>query len=153
MTEYRITKYDPENRIDGKYALNEWTSMSDIGESFDDGVLTRDQYMQVEQNYVDCCLELLRKAGISQLMVCSPEYYDERTQLPDVLSEEEAIRKAIRCCLQEKCWAKLENKDFFIHFGYDYNMYVGTGLPAAVVQDTSRKYELFCEVKSSPYCI
>lgn len=151
MIEYKITKYDPQNRIDGKYTVHEWTSVSDIGKLFDDGVLTYDQYMQVERRYVDCCMELLQKAGVSKLLVGFPEYYDEALQLPNVLSTESEIQRVIVGCLQEKCWAKLENKNFFIHFGYDYNMYVGTDLPIAQVWKISQKHGLFCEVKRSPY--
>lgn len=151
MIEYKITKYDPQNRMDGKYTVHEWTSISDIGKSFDDGVLTYDQYVQAEQRYIDCCMDLLQKADISCLLVCSPEYYDDGVQLPDILSTERAIRSAIRDCLREKCWAKLENEGFFIHFGYDYNMYVGTDFSVSDVKAISRKYNLFSEVIKSPY--
>lgn len=153
MIEYKITKYNPLNRIEGKYTVLEWTSISDIGKVFDDGVLTYSRYAQVERRYIDCCIELLQKAAVSELLVGSPEYYDEGLRLPDILSTESEMRRAIMCCLREKCWAKLENSDFFIHFGYDYNMYVGTNLSVTVVQETSKKHSLFCEVKNSPYCI
>lgn len=153
MIEFLITKYNPQNRIEGKYTAHEWTSISDIGKLFDDGVLTYSRYKQVERRYIACCIELLQKAGISELVVSSPEYYDEGLFLPSVLSTEREIQETIMNCLQEKCWAKLENRNFFIHFGYDYNMYVGTNLSVTVVQETSKKHSLFCEVKSSPYSI
>lgn len=153
MIEYNITKYNPRNRIEGKYTVHEWTSVSDIGKLFDDGVLTYSRYIQVEQRYIDCCIELLQKADVSELLVGAPEYYNEGLRLPGILSTESEIRRTIMYCLQEKCWAKLESKDFFIHFGYDYNMYVGTNLSVTVVQETSKKHCLFCEVKNSPYSI
>jgi len=38
---YRITKYNPMNRdANGAYLLNEWTSFSDIGKTFDGKTLT-----------------------------------------------------------------------------------------------------------------
>ena len=37
MKEYRISKYDPQFRVNGAYQKNEWTSISDIGKVFDDG--------------------------------------------------------------------------------------------------------------------
>jgi hypothetical protein len=30
-----------------------------------------------------------------------------------------------RLILREKLWCKLESKDMFVHFGYDYYMYIG----------------------------
>lgn len=153
MIGYKITKYNPQNRIEGKYTVHEWTSISDIGKLFDDGVLTYDQYIQVERRYIDCCIELLQKAGVSELYVGTPEYYNEGLCFPSILSTESEIRRAIMCCIQEKCWAKLRNKDFFIHFGYDYNMYIGTNLPVTFVQEITQKYNLFCEQKDSPYSI
>lgn len=30
------------------------------------------------------------------------------------------INSFMKDCLREKCWAKLEANDFFLHFGYDY---------------------------------
>lgn len=151
MMEYKITKYDPQNILNGKYSVHEWTSISDIGKLFDDGVLTYNQYIQVERRYIDCCIELLQIAGISKLSVRNPEYYEDGARLPNVLNTEREIRSAIMRCLQEKCWAKLENKNFHIHFGYDYNMYVGTNLPNTFVHEISEKHNLFCEEKKSPY--
>lgn len=151
MMEYRITKYNPQNRLDGKYIVHEWTSISDIGKLFDDGILTHNQYMQIERGYVECCIELLQKACISELFVSASEYYDEVPHFPNFLYSENEIRRAIMCCLREKCWLKLESEDFFIHFGYDYNMYVGTDLPVFFVQEIAKKHGLFCEEQKSPY--
>ena len=44
MVEYRITKYNPANRIDGIYITEEWTSFSDIGKIFDGTKLTQTEY-------------------------------------------------------------------------------------------------------------
>jgi hypothetical protein len=40
MNEYRICKYNPRFRVNGVYIKDEWTSVSDIGKTFEDGVLT-----------------------------------------------------------------------------------------------------------------
>lgn len=52
MKEYRISKYDPQFRVNGSYQKNEWTSISDIGKVFDDGVLTLAEYLRVENEYI-----------------------------------------------------------------------------------------------------
>ncbi len=151
MTEYRISKFNPQNRLNGIYQISEWTSVSDIGKEFDSGILTEDQYKRVEAAYIDCSIEILRKADVSGLLVCSPEYYDEKIRFPEVLYAEIDIRRAIMCCLQEKCWVKLEASSFFIHFGYDYYMYIGTDLPCILIEKIVKKYNLFCERALSPY--
>lgn len=151
MTEYRITKYNPQNRVNGIYIVHEWTSIGDIGKTFDAGVLSYSQYKKVEQAYIDCCIALLRQAGISELSVCCPEYHDMDIRFPPLISNEKDIRQIIMYCLQEKCWAKLESKQFFIHFGYDYYMYVGTDLSCSLVDTVTQRYDLFCEVFQSPY--
>lgn len=149
MREYRITKYNPQNRVNDIYNVDEWTSISDIGKTFDAGALSYMRYKKVEQAYIDCCIALMHQAGILELSVCSPEYYDTDIRFPPVVSNEGDIRQIIKCCLQEKCWAKLETKSFFIHFGYDYYMYVGTDLSCSLVEEITRRYNLFCEKLSS----
>lgn len=151
MTEYRISKYNPQRRENGIYQVHEWTSICDIGKMLDGGVLTYSQYKITEQSYIDCCIEILQKSGVTSLTVRIPEYYDDEIQLPSVLDTEDDIRMVIMSCLQEKCWTKLETNNFFIHFGYDYYVYVGTQLPHTLVEETVKKYNLFCEIFSSPY--
>ena len=151
MKEYRITKYNPQNRVNGIYIVNEWTSISDVGKTFDAGVLLYTQYKKVEKAYTDCCVALIRCAGISKLSVCCPEYYDTDIRFPTDVSNEWDIRQIVMCCLQEKCWVKLEAENFFVGFGYDYYMYIGCTIPRSLVEELSQRYGLFCEVFPSPY--
>lgn len=151
VNEYRITKYDPAKRIDGVYTADEWTSISDIGKTFASGTLFYDRYKETENAYIDCCIALLRRSGISKLSVTHPEYYAADIRFPKCVSNEKDIRWIIMCCLQEKGWAKLESTDFFIHFGYDYYLYVGTNLSQSVVNEICKHHGLFCEAFQSPY--
>ena len=62
--EIRLSKYDPKYRRKGNYAKDDWTAVSDIGKVFDDGIkFTKRHYLECEQMYVDCILELLRRCG------------------------------------------------------------------------------------------
>lgn len=151
MFEYRITKYNPANRIDGRYAVDDWTSFSDVGKSFDKIELTYEKYLETETAYIDCCADLLSKAQILSLSIEQAECYSEDILLPSSVSDISVIRQLIAACLREQCWFKLTGKDFFIHFGYDYYMYIGSVLPTATVKKTAIKYGLFCEQYSSPY--
>ena len=151
MREYRITKYNPINRVEGIYSIEEWTSVSDIGKIFANGVLTYEEYEKTENAYIDCCIELIKESAISQLWIYDAEFYDKDICFSQSVFKESDIRLLIKYCLQEKCWAKLKAKNFFIHFGYDYYMYVGTGLPVELVNKIAKKHGLFCEIHRSPH--
>ena len=151
MTEYRITKYNPSNRINGVYIADEWTSFSDIGEAFAGATLSKDVYLKTEQAYIDCCVELIEKAKISKLYIKQVEYYTENVRFPSSISNTQEIRQVITACLREQCWLKLIAKDFFIHFGYDYYMYIGSILPDNCVAEIVAQHGLYCEQYTSPY--
>lgn len=151
MRRYRITKYDPQYRNGlGIYVRNEWTSIADIGKQFEDGILTEAAYEEVESNYIQCCMDLIHAAAIGSLRIVQPEIYDNTASLPGAVSNDREMSEVIREILREKCWAKLEAHRFFIHFGYDYYMYVGTSVPKCDVAEIARKYHLFCELSGSP---
>ncbi|MGN0590451.1 hypothetical protein, partial [Ruminococcus sp.] len=128
MITYRITKYNPFNRVDGVYIADEWTSISDIGKVLGGTMLSRDAYLKTELAYIDCCVELIKYAQVSKLSIKQAEYYKENLRFPTSIFSVQDIRQVITACLREQCWLKLVSKDFFIHFGYDYYMYIGTVL-------------------------
>ena len=151
MLEYRITKYDPANRVAERYVVDDWTSFSDIGKRFNNVELTYEKYLKTETAYIDCCIDLLSKAQIPVLSVEQAESYSDAINIPSKISSIIELRKFMTACLREQCWFKLTNEKFFIHFGYDYYMYVGTALPSDVVEQTAIKYGLFGELFPSPY--
>ncbi len=151
MLECRITKYNPANRINGRCIVDEWTSFSDIGKHFGETKLTYEKYLETENAYINCCIDLLLKAQVLCLSVAQAECYSEDIHLPSQVSDVAEIRNIIASCLREQCWFKLTCKDFFIHFGYDYYMYIGTMLPAATVENIVTRYGLFFEHYPSPY--
>ena len=153
VTEYRITKYNPTNRINDVYMVDEWTSFSDIGKVFAGTVLSEDVYMKTEQAYIDCCMELIEKAKVSKFYIKQAEYYTENICFPSSVSNAQEIRGVITACLREQCWLKLISDDFFIHFGYDYYMYIGSSLPTESVIEAATHHGLYCEQYSSPYCL
>ena len=151
MTEYRITKYNPIHRINGVYMADEWTSFGDIGKVFDGSVLSQDAYLKTEQAYIDCCMELIEKAKVSKFYIKQAEYYTENVRFPSAISNTQEIRQVITACLREQCWLKLVAKDFFIHFGYDYYMYIGSALSRQIIAEITTKHGLFCEEYHSPH--
>ncbi len=52
--DYVIIKYDPKFRNEnGGYLKDEWTAISDIGEEFDSIVFTYEEYIKIENKYVE----------------------------------------------------------------------------------------------------
>ena len=151
VTEYRITKYNPTNRINDVYMADEWTSFSDIGKVFGGTILSQSAYLKTEQAYIDCCINLIEKAKIAKLYIKQAEYYTENVRFPSTIFNTQEIRQVITACLREQCWLKLVAKDFFIHFGYDYYMYIGSALSGQIVAEITAKHGLFCEKCHSPY--
>jgi len=152
MNEFRITKYNPQYRLNGIFLRNEWTSISDIGKEFDDGILTTEIYTAVENAYIQFCLEISMLTNTQEFNVTNIELYDNSICVPSsASSKDDSLRKVIKWCLREQCWAKLESEHCFIHFGYDYNMYIGTEIPLQSVSIIAHRFGLFFEPCSSPY--
>lgn len=151
MKEYRITKYNPSNRVNDVYMADEWTSFSDIGKVFGGTLLSQEVYLKTEQAYIDFCIELIEKSKISNLHIEQAEYYAENMHFPTSISNTQEIRHVVAACLREQCWLKLTSKDFFIHFGYDYYMYIGSSLSAESLTEIAIRHGLYCEQYPSPY--
>ena len=58
VNQYRVTKYDPANRVNGEYTKDEWTSMYDVGRSYNGKVFTFEEYLKVEKSYLDVSMPL-----------------------------------------------------------------------------------------------
>ena len=168
MYAWRITKYDPAFRDEGgAYLKYDWTSVSDIGKSFDGDVLTPTQYCRVENAYIETAMSFVADAGLDAVTVTYVENHGTRIQqssdLPSIrldpalivtgmLVTGDALADACRLTLREKVWCKLGAPNgFYLHFGYDYYMYVGS--PAASLNSIAvgKAQGLFIEPMLSPY--
>ena len=143
MNSWRITKYNPKYRNElGHYKKHEWTSVSGIGEVFNGEVLCADEYLRVENLYIDAVLEILECNGIDKLTVNSLEKHRSmkweikpnknlkrirwRIKSNDNIQKDD-LSDVIKLILREQFWCHLEHENkMFVHFGYDYYMYVGS---------------------------
>ncbi len=154
--DYSISKYRPQfYNHQFCYTRNEWTSISDIGKSFDDGVLTTNEYLETEQHYIDTAIELARKSGCSYLTVDYLEgktkdivqWAEKHSSDFNLLRSAKKIRQGwkipvsdcadyLRLCLRECCYAEFSNysHNFHIQFGYEYYMCIHTELPKSQVE-------------------
>lgn len=161
MPVFRISKYDPSLRdADGAYNRNEWTSHGDIGKVFDGAVLTLAEYLVVEARYLEILAEFLEWGRVEKLQVCGLEANDRASlqscrgaAIPDLSEgawlDEATIRDVARLVLREVLWCRLEGRGFYVHFGYDFYMYIGG---VALIGDPPAVPGLFVEmIDESPY--
>jgi hypothetical protein len=172
MNSWRITKYNPIYRdINGRYLKNEWTSISDIGKSYEGKLFTVEDYIRTEKLYTDAIVGFMRELQISVLQVSELEknsagivskqhegqyskevieiFHSVKDQQLLTVKEVEQISKLI---LREQLWCKLScGRSFFVHFGYDYYMYIGSERACEDVIKTIKRSGLFVEQLESPY--
>ena len=164
MFHWRITKYNPKMRNrDGSFSGNEWTSYSDIGKKYHNQEFTYQQYMEIENKYIQSILLFMNCLGINSLRLSkleknnSPNFGDlnihkffDSLKEGNILNKDEIVKVA-RMVLREIMWCKLESRNMYVHFGYDYYMYLGT---TEVCEEAIKKIEdfgLFIEPFKSPY--
>jgi hypothetical protein len=165
---WRITKYDPIHRNEcGHYLQDEWTSISDIGRIYDGHEFTADSYRVIENAYVATALEFLAEAGCDGLKIIGlepPRLLEQTAKyLQDIALDPRAVStdsivagvdldNLCRMVLREILWCKLESESgFYLHFGYDYYMYVGSPCLSERSIAYGRQQNLFIEEMESPY--
>ncbi|MBC1551231.1 hypothetical protein HB901_00800 [Listeria booriae] len=166
MYEYRITKYNPAFRnSNGTFLKDEWTSYSDVGGTFSGVALSLDDYLLIENQYICAVVSLMEYSCIGELSIKGLEVrdddFDENTtdemmKLLEVIKSSEKVNivdipSICRLILREYIWAKLEVKTMFVHFGYDYYMYIGLVQEPREAIEQIRNGGLFVEKYSSPY--
>ena len=152
--QYRVTKYDPRFRDPtGAYTRDDWTAVSDIGRSFEGVVLTNGEYDRVETAYASTAVAMLAEAGVESLKVTGLEQhgnmgapFDENAVVS--LSN---IAEVARSVLRQEYWCRLESPEAFVHFGWDYYMYVGIPKVPSLALAQAHERGLFVEVCESPY--
>lgn len=156
MHRFRVTKYDPAFRTAaGAYQKEEWTSFSDVGRSFSGTTLSREDYLRVESAYVDAAAAFLAEDRSPELRVVGLEIRGDHPGVPaeGSLTTREDFPSICRSILRGDFWCKLEADGRFVHFGWDYYMYVGVLHPCESAISKAKSLGLFVEDFDSPYLI
>ena len=175
LTNYRITKYNPQKRdSQGAYLdFEEWTSISDVGKATA-LFLTYEAYEEIENAYVAAVKTVLKEKNRFALNTSDVELHhvesDFRTfeidgrlaslsvdfskEIVDIrdgvtLSGSE-LDKFIRLILREVIWMKLFNDVMVVTFGYDYYMYVECEELQAITIAEIEKSGLYVEAFAIP---
>ena len=154
MFQYRVTKYDPQFRdAGGAFLCDDWISFGDIGSEFEGTVLTLEAYLRVEDTYVEVALAFLREADFSCVRCVAVENHAANPAAPDEGTSVAVERWAplIRAVLRSEWWCRFESAGAFLHFGYDYYMYIGVPVRCAQSVAFSHRRGLFVEPFLSPY--
>jgi hypothetical protein len=154
MMHWRVTKYDPAYRnSSGAFQQEDWTSFDDIGRAFCGKILTMADYEKVEARHVSSCIHFVQEAGLSELIATDIE----KNTLDFDLAEGMVINlhelpRVVRAILRCQVWCKLEVRPlFYLHFGYDYFMYVGCQRDLTASIYFATRNGLFVEDCASPY--
>lgn len=167
---WRITKYNPANRINGVYTKQEWISIGDIGNLYSNAEFLIEHYLQTESLYIMAIISIMKEININSLQVTNLDKHDfgflddrfhfiysvEMKELysniknGDYISGNE-LELLCKLILREKLWCKLQSSSMFVHFGFDYYMYIGSGLECSDSLELISNSGLFIEPFRSPY--
>lgn len=142
---YRVSKYDPQYRINGIYQKDEWTAISDVGKVYEGKMFTEDEYCNVEQSYVDFVFCVCNNQNIDLLTVKNFENYNDLTWENGQKLNLSNSASFIKSCLREECWGRLVSKDFVFETGYDYYMLIQCNLSLDIMEQLANQYHLFVE--------
>ena len=144
---YEIVKYHPAGYKDRIYTFDDWTSISDIGKIFRTGILSADDYIKVEDSYVNTILTVMSETDCHYLTIEYVEAYDDeivkrmkeykqRYNIPVLdpipnLKKGKEVSKNEAAVLFRLCLRGLfdinfsfKSKKLKIEFGYDYYLYI-----------------------------
>ena len=154
MHQFRVTKYDPAFRdAAGAYTQHDWTSFSDIGRLFGGVTLSDVEYLRVESAYIETAMKFFREDNAPALRVVGIENSIRSGNAPTegLLLSVEDLANVCRSVLRDEFWCRFEAGGRFLHFGYDYYMYVGVKNDCASAIRAAQEMGLFVERFASPY--
>lgn len=152
MHQYRVTKYDPQLRVNGAYTRHEWTSIADVGNEFSGSIFTMSDYERAEQRHIAFLCALAAREDAFPLTLEALE--DHREHSPWQEGQQitpHDLPAIVRDVLREECWCRLTAPGFFIHFGYEYYMYVGCTHTPEAIAALAAEHALYAEPMTSPY--
>lgn len=145
LTATSITKYNPVYRDeDGLYTKDEWIGFFQVGEVINGEMLTLEDYLQVEEKYIQSAIAFFRFHGCKEIVLNDIEknepfqsglphsgelqlvYNSLKNGMPVSVEDLGIIIKLI---LRDYIWAELfspESDLVAVRFGYDFYMYVNS---------------------------
>jgi hypothetical protein len=131
--------------------LDEWTSFSDIDNPKYN--LSLEKYLEIENAYLEAIKKVLKLNKATNFIFKNVEN-NTSFQVPKESNNADKIIEIATKCLREELWCKIMSPHkLFIHFGYDYYIYIGSTkeLSTEIISEIE-KLGLFVElIDKSPY--
>ncbi|SRX75231.1 hypothetical protein [Aequorivita antarctica] len=162
-----IIKYNPAYRDkEGTYIKNEWTSYSEIGNSFDGEIFTLKKYLEVEEKYVEAffmvksffhtkSIEIIHVFKHSEDLSAS-DFSDDslfktykNINIGDVIYSEDVLSNIIILALREYFEVELlvdRRSRSEILFGFDYYMYLKTNIDVDLLLNEISEIGLYTSI-------
>lgn len=164
--EYVIYKYRPEYYGEDGYTLNEWTDFCDIGKTFYDGILTKEEYLKWENRYLSALRDIAEACGCQFLTIRylsvfpkslktdlkkSPFSEDACLGLPYFLSLHEEQRltlgnaiEVFRFGMRNYIDVSLANRShlFRCYMGNEFYLHLFIPLTESTISEISERYHL-----------
>lgn len=165
---WRISKYDPARRdANGHYLVDDWTFFAQVGQTFGGKQLTYKDYVSVESAYVRSAMLFLLEADLNSLHISELQIpldtTEANSQIQDIRLDPMTLQNGgvyaqtplediIRLALREVIACKLEEPNtFYMHFGWDYYLYIGSSSRSSKAIEAARLNGLYVEPMISPY--
>ena len=147
QNQLRISRYRPGVP---QSATSTWTSMSDVGHVFDDGLLSQAEYERVEQLYLAALVALLDDAGRPELLVSDVQLSPSASAAARAVRDgaRVTVPDAVEICrleLREELSCRLDDERFYVHVGFDYYLYLGCERVSPAVIAAIEESGLFVE--------
>jgi hypothetical protein len=140
----RIAKYLPDFYDEnGAYKREEWTSVTDVGESFGGEYFTLSDYLATEAKYINVLKEFIKYSAPLDTFALvkiekhsigeQPIYTERQIEIFDKLGDADSLtfpisdlHNVLSLLLREDIWGEihLRNINTVIHVGYDYYVYI-----------------------------
>ncbi|MEK8205425.1 hypothetical protein NST41_07530 [Paenibacillus sp. FSL L8-0696] len=152
------------------YKNEEWTSISEVGRVFSAEKFLLEHYLETESLYITAINLIMNENNLNTIQVVDLEkyYFDvEKAEFRDIYTDEmKSVYNSVKngdyismyelkllsqLILREKIWCKFQSREMFVHFGFDYYMYIGS---VKECKDSLIKISssgLFVESFESPY--
>ena len=166
---HEIVKYAPSGyNKDGIYTSDDWTSISDIGKSFNGKILSVKDYLKVEEQYVKTVLMIMSALDCEYLAIEYIEINQDKMAndieiyrkkygvsitgtLPKLKKGTRLSRinapNVLRLCLRELCYIvfSCKSKELELYFSYDYYLNVKCPIDRNTLSQIVKKNNLYLD--------
>ena len=166
---HEIVKYPPSGyNKDGIYTYDDWTSISDIGKSFNGKILSAKDYLKVENQYINTVLMVMSALDCKYLTIEYIEVNQDRIindieiykkkygisitgTLPKLKRKMRIsqinIPNILRLCLRELCYIvfSCKSKKLKLYFSYEYYLNIKCPIDSNTLSQIVKRNNLYLD--------